>query len=246
VKDYPIVKLLQKFNENVKIYLISYLYRFEVEDITEEKITKVTECLLRLFAILELVEAGYSSSKFKTFLFGENIKLVNEAINNEEIERDFNEHISRQFDRRDIENRLLDYDKNILVYLNEYLYAKAHELAFNFSETVTIEHIMPASGHNIETIRQDAGIESKEEFDGIANKLGNKILLEDYINSSISNDWFKTKKQKSINDKSGYKDSKYNIAFALTLYPKDTWTKTDIDDATAKVAIRISNFIFGE
>lgn len=246
VKDYPIVKLLLKFNENVKIYLISYLYRFDVENISEDGITDISECLLRLFAVLELVEAGYSSSKFKTFLFGENVKLVDSNVTAEQIANDFKEHISKQFDRREIENRLLEYDKNILVYLNEYLYAKAHGLSFNFSETVNIEHIMPASGHNIDAIRQDAGIDTKEEFDSFANKLGNKILLEDYINSSISNDWFKTKKQKSINDKSGYKDSNYNIAHALIDYHKDTWTKVDIDEATTKIAIRISNFIFNE
>lgn len=105
---------------------------------------------------------------------------------------------------------------------------------------------MPASGHNIEIIRQDAGIESKEEFVNLANKLGNKILLEDDINKSISNDWFKTKKQKSINDKTGYKDSNYNIARELVNYYKDTWTKNDIEDITLKVSQRIADFIFNE
>ena len=103
---------------------------------------------------------------------------------------------------------------------------------------------MPASGHNIETIRQDAGIETRETFQSIANKLGNKILLEEDINKSISNEWFKTKKQKSINDKAGYKDSKYHIARALIDYPKDTWTKEDIETMTVKIAERISKFIF--
>lgn len=246
VKDYPIVKLLSKFNENTKIYLISYLNRYEVEDISEEKVIEITECLIRLFAVLELVDAGYSSSRFKTFLFGENTKLVNREITINEINQDFTNHISRMWNKGDIEGLLLEYDKNILVFLNEYLYAKAHGLDFNFSDTVNIEHIMPASGHNIDAIRIDAGIDSKEEFVSLANKLGNKILLEEDINKSISNDWFKTKKQKSINDKTGYKDSKYNIAHALVDYPKDFWTKNDIDDATLKVTERIANFIFGE
>lgn len=246
IKDYPIVKLLLKFNENIKIYIASFLNRYEVEEITEEIIEGVAECLLRLFAVLELVDAGYSSSRFKTFLFGENTKLVDKSISIKEITDDFTNHISRMWNKDDIEGLLLEYDKNILVFLNEYLYAKAHELAFNFSDTVNIEHIMPASGHNIETIRQDANIETKEEFTSIANKLGNKILLEEDINKSISNDWFKTKKQKSINDKTGYKDSKYNIARSLVNYHKDVWTKDDIDDATLKITERISNFIFGE
>ena len=79
---------------------------------------------------------------------------------------------------------------------------------------------------------------------GIVNLLGNKILLEEDINKSISNDWFKTKKQKSVNDKTGYKDSRYNIARALVNFPGDLWTKKDIEEATIKVAERITEFIF--
>lgn len=105
---------------------------------------------------------------------------------------------------------------------------------------------MPASGRNIDLIRKDAGIADKEEFKSLVNKLGNKMLLEEKINKSISNEWFKSKKQTSINDKSGYKDSRYQIALSLTNYPKDTWTKEDIEDATLKAAERISNFIFND
>ena len=118
VKDYPIVKLLLKFNENAKIYLISYLNRFEVEEITEKYVIDTTECLLRLFAVLELVDAGYSSSRFKTFLFGENTKLVDKSIGITEIKKDFTDHIHKMWDKGEIESRLLEYDKNILVYLN--------------------------------------------------------------------------------------------------------------------------------
>ena len=103
---------------------------------------------------------------------------------------------------------------------------------------------MPASGNNISTIREDARISDKEEFSMIVNKLGNKILLEEKINKSIGNEWFKTKKQTSINNKSGYKDSKYAIAVALTSYPSDIWTKDDIDTATNKGIERIVDFIF--
>lgn len=244
IKDYPFVKLMMKFNENIKIYLVMYLFRFDESDITEERVLEVGESLLKLFTILELVDAGFSSSKFKTFLFGEAIKLVDKNVSKDEIRKDISVHILKNWEKSFIENQILDYEKNILVYLNEYLYAKVHHYDFNFAETVNIEHIMPASGHNIETIRQDAGIDSKEEFIGLANKLGNKILLEEDINKSIGNEWFKTKKQKSIIDKSGYKDSRYNIARALTEYPKDLWTKDDIETATIKVAERISNFIF--
>lgn len=245
IKDYPIVKLLLKFNDNTKIYLISYLNRYELEEIEEGVIIPLAECLLRLFTVLELVDAGYSSSRFKTFLFGENVKLVDRNISIDVITKDFTEHINKQWTRWDIQNSITEYDKNILVYLNEYLYSKTRGLYFNFDDTVNIEHIMPASGHNIETIRQDAGIETREEFANVVNLLGNKILLEEDINKSISNDWFKTKKQKSVKEKTGYKDSKYNIARALVDFPRDLWTKKDIEDATLKVAERISNFIFG-
>lgn len=71
-------------------------------------------------------------------------------------------------------------------------------------------------------------------------------MLEEDINKSVGNEWFKTKKQNSIHTKSGYKDSKYAIASALISYPKYTWTKDDIDAATAKAVERIVKFIFNK
>jgi hypothetical protein len=103
---------------------------------------------------------------------------------------------------------------------------------------------MPSSGRNISTIQQEADITSKEEFINMVNKIGNKILLEEDINKSIGREWFKTKKQNSIISKSGYKDSKYEIALSMTYYPNDTWTKNDIDTATIKAVERIVKFIF--
>ena len=244
IKDYPIVKLLQKFNDNTKIYLISYLFRYNVDEISEDKLIEVAECLIRLFTILELVEAGYSSASFKTFLFGENVKLVDTNVSVSEIIDDFNQHISSRWSRERIKETLQDYQKNVLVYLNEYLFAKSHGLYFDFDASVNIEHIMPASGKNIEAIRQDAGVETLEEFTGIVNSLGNKILLEEDINKSISNDWFSTKKQQTVRQKAGYKDSKYGIASALVNYHSDLWTKDDIEIAKDKAVERILNFIF--
>lgn len=246
IKDYPIIKLLLKFNDNAKIFLICYLNRFDVEEITEDLVGEIAECLIKLFSILELVDSGYSSSKFKTFLFGEATKLVKKDISINVIKDDFANHIKTNWNKEDIKKSVTEYDKNVLVFLNEYLYAKSHELSFDFTDTVNIEHIMPASGHNIAIIRQDAGIATLEEFLGIVNKLGNKILLEEDINKSIGNEWFKTKKQTSVNDKSGYKDSKYHIANALTSYPQDIWSKDDIKTITSKVADRIADFIFSK
>ena len=246
IKDYPTVKLLLKCNENAKLFLSGYLYRYDISEITEENILELCECLLRLFTVLELSDAGYSSSRFKTFLFGENIKLVDKNVSIDVIKNNFNEHIKNNWNSDNITDAIIEYDKNLLVYLNEYIYAKNKGNKFDFAENVNIEHIMPSSGRNLTTIQRDANIATKEEFNSIVNKLGNKILLEEDINKSIGNEWFKTKKQNSINTKSGYKDSRYGIALALTAYPKDSWTKDDIDTATTKAAERIVKFIFNE
>ena len=246
VKDYPIVKLLLKCNENAKLFLSGYLYRFDSDEISEEKVLDICEILLRLFTILELSDSGYSSSKFKTFLFAENIKLVDKNISFDTIKNNFNQHIQRNWTEDNIKASIIEYDKNLLVFINEYTFSKSQNANFDFAENVNIEHIMPASGRNITTIQTDAEISNKEEFNGIVNKLGNKILLEEDINKSIGREWFKTKKQNSIKDKAGYKDSKYAIARTLTEYPNDTWTKEDIDKATNKAVERISKFIFNK
>lgn len=250
IKDYSIVKLLLKFNENAKIYLISYLNRYEIKEISGNVVSNITECLLRLFVILELVDKGYSSTEFKTFLFGENIKLVDKNYSDDKIRNDFNQHINEneKWKEEDIKRSILDYKKHALVFLNEYLYIqeKNKEKPFFFKDNVNIEHIMPESGKNIATIRKDAGIEDEKEFKALVNQIGNKILLEENINKSISNAWFKTKKQTSVNEKTGYKDSQYAIASDLVAYPKDEWTIGDIEQATEKAANRIIKFIFAK
>lgn len=248
IKDYTIIKLLLKFNENIKLYLSGYLSRYTIDEITEEKVNDISECLLRLFAILELVDIGYSSSKFKTFLFGENIKLVDKNISINEISKDINNHIYKNWKNEDIQKEVLEYDKNILVFLNEYLFAKDKGVNFIFTEKYDIEHIMPASGKNQSQIRLDAGISDIDEFMSLVNKLGNKILLEADINRSIGNEWFRTKVQTSVINKSGYKDSKYAIASTLVKEyeqsVKPYWLKEDIKFATNKISQRIVKFIF--
>ena len=245
-KDISVVRLMLKFNENAKLFFVSYLNRCDLNHIDMKDLELVTESLVRLFSILELVDTGYSSKDFKMFLFGENTRLVDPNVSAVTIANDFSQHIknNRQWTKDGLRELLLDYDKNAFVFLNEYLYAKEHGLGFRFSHSVNVEHIMPASGHNIVTIRQDAKIANGEEFKRVVNKLGNKIILEEDINKSISNDWFKTKKQKSVKNKSGYKDSIYPIAQSLVDYRKDVWTKEDIDAATSKAADRIVSFIF--
>ena len=244
IQDYPVTKLLLKFNENFKLFLISYLFRVPEEEISEYNITPIMECLLRLFALLEAGDFVFSSRYFKTFLFNENFKLVDPNYPIEKIIEDFDSHINTTWDKEDVMADLKEYDKNILVYLNEYLYAKEHGLHFDFiPDKVNVEHIMPSSGHNIDAIRTDAGM-TREEFDDMVNLLGNKILLEEDINKYIGRDWFKTKKGTLVQDKKGYIGSKFGIATALSSYPSDTWGKEDIEMANQKATERICNFIF--
>lgn len=66
-------------------------------------------------------------------------------------------------------------------------------MSFTLGTKYDIEHIMPYSGNNLQEIRKDAEIDSEEEFHSIVNKLGNKILLEEKINRTIGNEWFRTK-----------------------------------------------------
>ncbi len=246
VVDYPCVQVLSKLNDNAKLFLASFFYRFENE-VTEADVKELVESLMKLFAILEIEDMGYSSSKFKSFLFLEEIKIANPKVTVEEIKNDFNAHITDNWNPEEVKQKISEYDKGVLVYLNEYLFAKEYNLPFDLSEKYDIEHIMPASGKNIQTIRIDANM-NEEEFKNTVNKIGNKILLESAINRSISNEWFKTKVSTRLTDKSGYIDSRYPIAKALVEKyrnsDKKLWTKEDIEAATAKASERITNFIF--
>ncbi len=222
--------------------------RFNEEDVNEESVKPILEAFLRLFVILELVDVGYSSKLFKTFLFREEIKLADKSIDEAEIINDFDDHIRTNWNEKTIKESIEDYDGNILVYLNEYLLAKEKNNNFSIGSTCDIEHIMPSSGSNLQPIRKDAGMIDEEEFHEYANKLGNKILLEAKINRSIGNEWFRTKISSSLIDKTGYRDSKYPMAtYLVTKYeedPKPFWTKDDINRETNKAIDRITKFIF--
>ena len=250
VSEYPQMKVLLKFNENTKLFLASYFFRFDEDNITEELVEPILECLLRLFSLLELVDVGYSSKYFKTFLFGAEVKLVSKSTTVDAITQDFNEHIRSNWDKETILAALHDYDGNVLVYLNEFLFAKEKGLSFTLGTKYDIEHIMPYSGNNLQEIRKDAEIDSEEEFYGVVNKLGNKILLEEKINRAIGNEWFRTKVSTKLENKTGYIDSKYPIARALvSKYQsanKPYWKKDDIMSATDKASDRTVRFIFGE
>ena len=244
VKDYPVVKLILKFNENAKLYLASYLYRFETDKLSEENINKFCVSLIRLFTLLELSDTVYSSTKFKTFLFGQNPFMIDPHYSTDKIEENFTNHIRNTWNPGEVQESILEYNRNLLVFLYEYLECRDKGVRFNFHNDVNIEHIMPRSGRNISTIQRDAQIETREEFDNVVNKLGNKLLLEADINRSISNEWFKTKKQTSIKHKTGYQNSHYQVAREMSELSQDNWTRNDIENFTQKISQRITRFIF--
>ena len=247
---YPIIQVLLKFNDNAKLFLASYFHRFDADKISEQDVNEIAVCLLRLFTVLELVDIGYSSSTFKTFLFGEIVKMADSSVSVQDIKADFDKHISEKWQADEIKKYVSEYDRNMLVYLNEYLFAQENDLTFVLGSKYDIEHIMPQSGANLDAIRKDAQIDSKEEFDDTVNKLGNKILLEEKINRSIGNEWFRTKVSTKLSDKTGYIDSEYPVATALVKkYENDTkpyWCKQDIENATDVASDRIVSFIFGK
>ena len=250
VSKYTTAQVLFKFNENTKLFLASYFYRFTQTEVLEDKIEPLLECMLRLFAVLELVDTGYSSSYFKMFLFGEAVKLADPSVTDKEIKEDFDNHIRSKWDKESIIAAVLDYDKNVLIYLNEYLFAKEKGFVFDLSKKYDIEHIMPYSGNNLQEIRKDAGMVDENEFKEYVNKLGNKVLLEEKINRAIGNEWFRTKISTKLENKTGYIDSTYPIARALVdkykYENKPYWKKEDIYNATQKASERIVGFIFGE
>ena len=209
----------------------------------------MAELMLRLFAVLSLVDSGYSSSNFKSFLFMEEIKLANNAISFEEIKDDFDNHISKCWKKDDISSRINDYEKNDLVYLNEYLFAKEEGKELKIDSDIDIEHIMPQSAKYREAIQRDAGIDA-DVINNYINKIGNKILLEYKINRTIGNEWFREKISNIISKKSGYVNSEYPLAQALVKKYEHNlrpyWTKNDIDTFTAEACDRIVKFIFDE
>ena len=280
ISEYPLIKILLKFNENSKLFLASYLYRFNSKDIIEQKYLdnneldkdmikdlsdeeinkleeklkikkendKFFECMLKLFAILELVDTGYSSNKFKTFLFGVELKLIDPNVTVDEIKEIFDKHIKDNWNKIEIGKSIENYEKHNLVFLNEYVFAKNNNFNFDIGEKYNIEHIMPASGREIEGILKGALMDDLDEFNSFVNKIGNKILLESKINQSVSNTWFRMKITRTIKS-NGYQESKYPLATYLVEKYKDDlekecWTKFDIDFGTKQAAENITKFIF--
>lgn len=244
--SFPCVQVLLKINENAKFFLASFLYRFK-DAIPEEDIKVVSESLMKLFAIMDATNANYSSKDFKMFLFKEQVKMLDPEIPVEIIRKDFTNHLSK-WSQKDIEEYLQDYTDSALVPLNEYIYAKENDPTFNLLDKYDIEHIMPSSGRNQQSVRPNAGIQDGDDFKTIVNLLGNKIILEYSINRAVGADWFQSKILGDLKEKKGYQNSKYPFAKALVnKYEKEDkkyWTKTDIENATEAASKRIVGFIF--
>jgi len=233
-----------KFNANFKLFYMPYLF-LRKEDKKELAVAYIN-ALLKLFVLLEIVEAGYSSAKFKTFLFQINMEIGKGTPTTELIDKIY-EHISKNFSKDEIQKILSTMDASgSIIFLNEVLFALENKLNTDFltRKSYNIEHIMPASGKDIDAIRMDAGIKSVDEFNSLVNQIGNKILLEENINKSAGRDSFIIKKKSPVKKKSGYEGSVYPIAKSLSSYTKDKWDKSDIELATQKSVKRISDYIF--
>jgi len=241
---YILQSVFLKFNSNFKLFYMPYM--FLRQDDSKEISIAYVNALLKLFILLEIVEVGYSSAKFKTFLFQMNMD-IGKGIPTPELISKIYEHINKNFDILEIKKILGEIDASgSIIFLNEVLFAVENKFSTEFltRKTYNIEHIMPASGKEIDGIRMDAGIKSIDEFNSLVNRIGNKILLEENINKSAGRDSFIIKKKSSVKKKSGYDGSIYPIAKSLSNYKKDKWGKDDIEQATQMAAERISNYIF--
>lgn len=232
-------QIMRRFYGNFRPFISSYLFYRPTE-------TTYLTYLLRLALLWDVTDFAYSHPRFKGFLEKINLKYSQvENYSESDLIQEVREHITQQFNPEDIRERLLGSGlPKTLVFVNEYLYSQEKGLAFRLDGLVDVEHIMPQSGLNRESIMRDAGFLDQDEFYSYAEKLGNKILLEAEINRGIGDAWFRTKKENDVTSGQGYRGSHYHLAQSLASYPRDTWTKEDIEEATAKAADRLLGFLF--
>lgn len=240
------LKLLLKFNGNFKLFYAPYLCLKNADSNTTKLNYSLT--LLKLFVLLYLSDAGYSSKNFKQFLFAEIMKL-GEEIDTNDIIRDFEKHIEKNFNSDLLKSILkASFADSALVTLNEYLFAKERQISQDFllfDREPDVEHILPSSGKDLSTIRTQASFTSQSDFEEDKDSLGNKILLELNLNRKIGNAMLNEKINGSHTHlEDGYKNSKYPIAQAIAKVDKNIWSENNIEDATEKSANRIVNFIF--
>jgi len=123
------------------------------------------------------------------------------ALNEDLLKQQINGHSSSRISRA-------------LLLLDAYLNLNQVEL---IPDTFEIEHILPKkwqdTNYNGWTI---------EEAKNYLDRFGNKIVFENKLNIQAGNGYFGVKKQK-------YKDSKIAVIKELYYYPKNDWTKEDIE-----------------
>lgn len=237
--EFPVVRLLLKFNDNCKLFLISYLYRYEPSELRLDKIRPIAEALIRLFAILELGDTGYSSAKFKTFLFNQNLALVNPLAPTSDIVEAFDRHILSTWSMEELKRGLQEYDKNILVYLHDYLYAQEHGRELDFNLALNVEHIMPMSVYKSGVMYSTYGFGDNEELHSYVGLLGNKIVLEEKLNKEIGNYPFGQKR-------TYYKTSNCALANTMSEHSEEVWKKECIEHHQQEVIQRLLTFIRNE
>ncbi|TWS95376.1 DUF262 domain-containing protein [Streptococcus sp. sy018] len=232
-------QIMGRFYGNFRPFVSSYLFYRSTD-------SRYLSYLLRLAILLDVTDFSYSHSIFKGFLEKINLKYSQvDTYSESDLIQEVKDHIAHHFTPEDIRSRLLESGlPKTLVFVNDYLYSQEQGLPFKLDGLVDVEHIMPQSGLNRESIMRDAGFVDQDEFYSYAEKLGNKILLEAEINRGIGDAWFRTKKENEVTSGQGYRGSRYHLAQALSEYAKDTWDKEDIEKATEKIADRFINFLF--
>jgi len=97
-------------------------------------------------------------------------------------------------------------------------------------ETVDIEHIFPKKWQD--TNYNGWKIDDAQDF---LDRFGNKVILEKRLNIRAGNGYFGEKKQK-------YKLSHIANVIDLSKYPKDDWTKNDIENRETEFKSRLLSF----
>jgi hypothetical protein len=93
-------------------------------------------------------------------------------------------------------------------FVDEEAYSNSNQLEWYLNKSVTIEHILPKSGK--ENNRQE--FDKPTEYDTYVEKLGNLVLLEKTINSSIADNTYHAKKN-------GYRESQLLLTRSLVETP---------------------------
>ncbi|TAE56957.1 MAG: DUF262 domain-containing protein [Nostocales cyanobacterium] len=93
-------------------------------------------------------------------------------------------------------------------FVDEEAYSNSNQLEWYLNKSVTIEHILPKSGK--ENNKQE--FDKPTEYDTYVEKLGNLVLLEKTINSSIADNTYHAKKN-------GYRESQLLLTRSLVETP---------------------------